>query len=89
MSPSERVCVFVNCPFDDDYFPLLRRLLFTVVYCGLDPLISETMDSGQVRLSKIADLIERAEFCVHDLSRVEVDTFADRLKIYRYTVCLR
>ncbi len=26
--------VFVNCPFDDEYLPLLRPLLFTIIYLG-------------------------------------------------------
>ena len=50
--------VFVNCPFDDEYFPLHRGVLFTIVFSGFEPLIAETSDSGQVRLSKIAQLIE-------------------------------
>ncbi len=26
--------VFVNCPFDTQYVPLLRPLLFTIIYLG-------------------------------------------------------
>lgn len=32
--------VFVNCPFDDDYLPLIRPLLFTIIYLGLTPRIT-------------------------------------------------
>ena len=41
-------CVFINCPFDDDYMPLLRVLIFTVVQCGFRPRIAtERADSGE------------------------------------------
>ena len=45
--------VFINCPFDNQYFPLLKAQLFTVIYIGKKPKISETTDSGEVRLHKI------------------------------------
>ena len=63
--------VFVNCPFDNQYFPLLKALLFTIVYIGLKPLISETSDSGEIRLHKIKDLMLESQYSIHDLSRIE------------------
>ncbi|MBI3128308.1 MAG: hypothetical protein HYZ11_11940 [Candidatus Tectomicrobia bacterium] len=63
--------VFINCPFDDDYIPLLRPLLFTVLYCGLTPRItSESFDSGETRLNSICKLISNSKFSIHDLSRL-------------------
>lgn len=63
--------VFVNCPFDEDYRPLLRALLFTLVDCGLNPRIaSESEDSGQVRVQKIRSLIQSCQWSIHDLSRI-------------------
>ncbi len=63
--------VFINCPFDNTYFPLLKAVLFTVIYLDLNPLISETSDSGEVRLSKITDLMKNSKYSIHDLSRME------------------
>ena len=64
--------VFVNCPFDDEYRPLLRALLFTVIDCRLNPRIaSESYDSGQARVEKIRKLIQRSQWSIHDLSRME------------------
>lgn len=64
--------VFVNCPFDPQYLPLLRPLLFTIIYLGLKPRIAlEAMDSGQARLDKIVGLIADSKFGIHDLSRME------------------
>jgi hypothetical protein len=63
--------VFINCPFDNYYFPLLKPLLFTIIYIDLIPKISETSDSGVIRLHKIKDLMAASNFSIHDLSRME------------------
>ena len=66
--------VFVNCPFDDKYLPLLRPLLFTIIYLGLSPRIAlESLDSGEPRIQKIISLIEESKFAVHDLSRIKAE----------------
>lgn len=63
--------VFVNCPFDRDYLPLLRPLLFTIAYLGFVPRIaSERSDSGETRIDKICALIAECQFSIHDLSRL-------------------
>jgi hypothetical protein len=64
--------VFINCPFDKFYVPLLQPLLFTVLYFDLAPLIAETTSSGQVRVDKIKKLIHRSKYSIHDISRSEV-----------------
>lgn len=64
--------VFINCPFDDDYRVLLKPLLFTIRYCGLTPRIaSERMDSSEIRLDKIIEIIQASKFSIHDLSRIK------------------
>lgn len=63
--------VFINCPFDNYYFPLLKPLLFTLIYIELNPQISETSDSGETRLKKIKGLMAISKYSIHDLSRME------------------
>jgi hypothetical protein len=63
--------VFINCPFDKIYVPLLQPLLFTVIYLDLNPLVSETKSSGQVRVEQIKKLILRSKYSIHDISRSE------------------
>ena len=64
--------VFVNCPFDDDYAPILQAMLFCIVHLGFTPRIAtETTDSGATRLAKIGDLIFQCRYSVHDLSRCQ------------------
>lgn len=64
--------VFVNCPFDEAFFPLLRPLLFTLIFLGFKPRIAlEASDAGQARLERILALIRESKFGIHDLSRCE------------------
>jgi hypothetical protein len=64
--------VFINCPFDKDYEPILQAILFCLIYLGLDPKIAtERTNSAEARLAKIAELIETSRFSIHDLSRCQ------------------
>jgi hypothetical protein len=66
--------VFINCPFDRKYRPLMRALLFAVHDCGFRARSAlEIEDSGEVRVQKILRIIEESPFGIHDISRVEPD----------------
>ena len=62
--------VFVNCPFDEEYAPLLEAALFCIVYFGFLPrLANERLEAGENRLDKIIDMIKNSKYSIHDLSR--------------------
>lgn len=64
--------VFINCPFDKEYFSILRPILFTIIYFGFNPKIaSERSDSLESRMTKICELIKRSRYSIHDLSRLK------------------
>jgi len=64
--------VFINCPFDDNYLPLLHPMLLAVIYLGFNPRIAtERSDSGEQRVDKICELIGQSKFSIHDLSRLQ------------------
>lgn len=64
--------VFVNCPFDDLYRPLLNAILFCIVRAGLTPRLAvERVDGGENRLQKIIGLMRESRYSIHDLSRCE------------------
>ena len=70
--------VFVNCPFDSEYLPLLRPLLFTIIYVGFIPRIaSERADSGEKRVDKICELIRACQYSIHDLSRLRASEIGE------------
>jgi len=74
--------VFINCPFDDTYRPLLRPLLFTVYYLGFQPRIAlESRDSGRPRIDKIIELIGASKFAIHDLSRIQATTVGEFFRL--------
>lgn len=65
--------VFINCPFDAEYQPLLRVIIYTVYRCGFYPRSALAEDNGlQARLTKIEQLIENCRYGIHDISRIEL-----------------
>ncbi len=70
--PFER-CVFVNCPFDDEYLQLLHAMVFTIHDCGfIARLAVEDTGAGEMRIDKIVRIISESCYSIHDISRVEV-----------------
>lgn len=80
-APFER-CVFINCPLDKEYEPILQAILFCVVYLGFSPRLStERNDSGENRLSKIQSLIESSKYSIHDLSRSQAKRKGEHFRL--------
>jgi hypothetical protein len=64
--------VFVNCPLDEEYVPLLRPLVFTLISLGFTPRLAlEELDSGEPRFVKICRLIRECKFGIHDMCRIK------------------
>ncbi len=64
--------VFVNCPFDEQYKPLFRALIFVIEYCGFSARCAlEVEDSGETRAEKLIRIIQQSQFGIHDISRTE------------------
>lgn len=65
--------VFINCPFDDDYKPVFDAVVFAVHDCGFRVRCAlEEEDSGEVRVSKLYNIISECRLSIHDISRTEV-----------------
>ncbi len=66
--------VFLNCPFDDAYRPLLSAITFTVSDLGLIPRCAlEVDDAAENRLDKIFRIVGECRFGIHDVSRTDPD----------------
>jgi hypothetical protein len=63
--------IFINCPFDKKYKPLLKALLFIILYLEFEPQISVTESSSHSRITEIMRLIENSKYSIHDISRCE------------------
>ena len=63
--------IFINCPFDNGYLPLLRALLFVARFYGLEiKIASSELDSKSNRLTRIIVLMKESKYSVHDLSKM-------------------
>ena len=72
--PHYNDCVFINCPFDTAYDPMMKASVFAVLHCGFVPRCSmEEQDSGVVRMDKLFRLINTCKYGIHDISRTELD----------------
>lgn len=70
MPPSFERSVFVNCPFDDDFAPMLQAIAFCITDLGFHPrLAPENADNATNRLDRIVELIRSSKYGIHDLSR--------------------
>jgi hypothetical protein len=70
--PTFERSVFINCPFDPEFDPILQAMMFCIVHLGLHPRISREVDNGaQSRLETIQNLIEASKYSIHDLSRCQ------------------
>jgi hypothetical protein len=67
--------VFINCPFDAGYAPIFEAIVFTVIFAGFRPKCArERLDSSEVRIQKIVNLIAASRYSIHDLSRTDLDS---------------
>ena len=75
MNPPFDRSVFINCPFDEDYAPILQAIAFCITDLGLYPRIAlENADNSANRLDRIVDLIRGSKYAIHDLSRCKALT---------------
>jgi hypothetical protein len=66
--------VFINCPFDNEYTPILRAIVYTIYRCGFFPKLALIEDDGlDNRLNKIMRMIKECRYGIHDLSRIELN----------------
>lgn len=73
-TPNYNDSVFINCPFDKEYLPLLQAIVYTVYRCGFYPQSALGDDNAlENRLSKIENYIENCRYGIHDISRTEVN----------------
>jgi hypothetical protein len=74
IKPTYTDSVFINCPFDDHYHPLLRATIFAVYRCGFYPTSALAEDNAlDNRIDKIFRIIEKCKYGIHDISRIELN----------------
>jgi hypothetical protein len=74
--------VFVNCPFDNAYAPLLLAIAYCITDLGFFPrLAPENANNAASRLDRIADLIRGSRYGVHDLSRCKSTSIGEYARL--------
>ncbi len=74
MKRNYTINIFINCPFDIEYLPIFRAVIFTVFDCGyIARCAREIDDSSEVRIDKIIKIISYCKYGIHDISRTELD----------------
>jgi hypothetical protein len=75
MKASYAASVFINCPFDPGYRPMLFAASFAILDCGYQPRCAqEEEDAGEVRVEKIKRMIQDCKFGLHDISETGLGT---------------
>lgn len=79
--PFER-SVFVNCPFDEEFAPMLQAIAFCITDLGFYPRIApENADHAANRLDRIVELIRGSKYGIHDLSRCKSSTAGEYARL--------
>lgn len=72
-APEYEDSVFINCPFDKKYQPLLKAIVYAVYRCGFYPRTAMDEDDGtDSRLHKIMRIISLCKYGIHDISRIQL-----------------
>ena len=59
--------VFINCPFDSAYQPLLHAVTFAIRDAGFVPRSAlETNNTAEERLAKIVAITRECRYSIHD-----------------------
>ena len=65
---------FINCPFDRPYKRIFDAIVFAVFDCGfVARSAQEITNTAEIRVEKIARIIDECRFGLHDLSRTSLD----------------
>ena len=64
--------VFINCPYDKQYLPLLRQLIFVLCVMGFSVKLAQDEKNNIVsRMNKIESLIDECKYSIHDISYMQ------------------
>jgi hypothetical protein len=69
--PVAEVSVFLNCPFDEKYAPLLNATILAVLSCGFVPRSADEdrLGASLPRMERIRKALHGSRYSIHDLCR--------------------
>ena len=64
------LCVFINCPFDNEFQPIFDAIVFSTVCCGFVPRCAvESGTAARTRIDRITNALLSSKYSIHDLTR--------------------
>ena len=70
--PAYEKSVFLNCPFDDSFAPLLHAAVLTIFALGFFPRSArESEGEADPRIDRIHRTLGESKYSIHDLSRFQ------------------
>lgn len=82
LPPPFESSVFINCPFDEAFAPLLQAMAFCVTDLGFYPRIApENADNAANRLDRVIDLVRGSKYGIHDLSRCKSTSIGEYARL--------
>ena len=61
--------VFLNCPWDEQYKPLMDAMILATLACGFQPVSMKESGPTAPRLKRIWKMLSKCDYSIHDLSR--------------------
>jgi hypothetical protein len=61
--------VFINCPFDDKYKPLLQAMVFAIHHANFIARCAQEASAQNYRFPRIIEIIGECRYGIHDVSR--------------------
>jgi len=62
--------VFINCPFDREFEPILDAIIFTIMCCGFSPRSArESERVSTPRIERIKGALFASKYSIHDFTR--------------------
>ena len=69
---SDRRKVFINCPYDKEYFNFFQLLVYFCFFFSYEPCFASEDFSSSSRIQKIEEMIEQSSIGIHDISRIKL-----------------
>jgi hypothetical protein len=78
-------CVFINCPFDEEYFQnYFFVVMFTITYCGFRPRCARESYGAALREDAISERLEECSLGFHDVTTRWVEIELPRTGLFSF-----
>jgi hypothetical protein len=74
--------IYINCPFDGNYAPVLDAVVLSILGCGYLPRIAfEDGSSDELRINRIVKKLISSRYSFHDLVRCQGEGLSNQVAL--------